>query len=137
MEVSHQISGRVSSLALFQLQFIVIHPKTRNCFLQPAQGTVLLLFHLSIGSEYSPRARQTCRICYQDFLFWFLASPAQIPIHTTEKRHHFRQQLGRVSVCVTLWWLKKLGLHKFWFTVLIDSGPEFTGNSCTLWTCEH
>lgn len=73
--------------------------RARNCFLQPAQGTVLLLFHLSISSEYSPRARQTGRVYYQDSLSWVLASPAQIPIHTTEERHHCRE---RVCLWVSL-----------------------------------
>lgn len=76
------------------------HPEARNCFLQPARGTVQLLSDLSIGSEYSPRARQTCRVCYQDSLSWFLASPAQIPIHATEERHHCRQRVClHISLC--------------------------------------
>lgn len=61
------------------------HPKACNCFLQPAQSTVLLLSDLSISSEYSPGARQTCRVCYQDSLSSNLASPAQVPIHATER----------------------------------------------------
>lgn len=67
------------------------HPEARNCSLQPAQGTVLLLFHFSIGSEYSPRARQTCSVCCQDPLSWFLASPTQTSIHTTEVRQSCRE----------------------------------------------
>lgn len=75
------------------------HPEAHNCFLQPAQGTVLLLFHLSISSEFSPRARQTCRVCYQDSLSWVLAPLAQIPIHSAEERHHCGQ---RVYLCISL-----------------------------------
>lgn len=78
----------------FPSQFNVVSSRGLQLFPWPAQGTVLLLFHLSISSEYSPRARQTSRVCYQDSLSWFLASPARIPIHTTEERHH-------CSLCVS------------------------------------
>ena len=69
------------------------HVEAGSCFLQLAQGTVLLLFHLSISSEYSPRAGQTCRLRYQDSLSWLLAFSSQISEYTIDERHHCRHKV--------------------------------------------
>lgn len=85
---------QLSDFQFFLFQFSVVSSKGLQLFL-PSYGTVRLLFRLSVSSEYSPRARQTCRLCCQEPLPWIFTSPSQISIRAPEVRSCHRELLLR------------------------------------------